>query len=141
MRRILLAGKEILVVIFTLACAVFAFVLTRMPVFVHGSGYEVYYEQNSSANCARTQHPLAVKLMHVTAGESVRYAGDCYEHIKEEYKGELVFCEEAAGVRNYYLYSPLLGAPVDLDGRLVNLHVAVSSEQTAVGTPLIFGGY
>ena len=141
MRRLLLTGKEMLIVLIALLCALFAYALTRLPVFVHGTGYEVYYEQNSSANYARTQHPLAVKLTHITAGESVRYAGDRYKEIQEQYNGELVFCEEAAGVKNYYLYSPLLGDPVDLGGKLINLHIAVSSRQTAVGTPLIFGGY
>lgn len=141
MRRFWLIGKELLTVVLSVACAVFAFALTRLPVFVHGTGYEVYFAQNSTARCERTASPLLVKLTHATAGESVRYAGDRYEEIKAYYKGELVFCESAAGVTNYYLYSPLLGDPVDLGGALVNLHVAVSNGQTAAGTPLIFGGY
>lgn len=141
MRRIWIGCKQVISVLFVLLCACAAFALTRLPVFAQGENYELSYAASSSACMAVTDNPLLIKLTHKTAGESVRYVGDCYECVKERFCAELVFCERAAGVTNYYLYSPLLGEPVDLGGRLVNLHVAVSDTQTAVGTPLIFGGY
>ena len=61
--------------------------------------------------------------------------------LKEKYRAELLFTEESCGVVNYYMYSPLLGNCVFLNGYAVNLHVAVGAEQTAAGTPLVFGGY
>lgn len=61
--------------------------------------------------------------------------------IMESFDAELLFSETACGVVNYYCYSPLLGEGVSLGGYLVNLHVAQSQTSTAVGTPLIFGGF
>lgn len=141
MRRFLITCKEFFCVLLVCACAGFAFALTRLPAFARGEGYEVYAAASSSAEISRTDTPLYFKLTRPTAGESVRYQGNYYESLKEYYSAELVFEEEAAGVHNYYLFSPKLGAPVDLGGKLINLHIAVSGEQTAVGTPLIFGGY
>ena len=83
---------------------------------------------------------MLYKLFTPVAGESARYAGDRCEGIREQFSARLLFTEEVCGVVNYYLYSPRLGEGVVLNGFLVNLHIAVGEEQTAVGTPLIFGG-
>lgn len=141
MRAAFSAVKQILCVAAVLACAAVAFCMTRLPVFDRGNAYELYYTANSSAQSEVASCPLTVKLAHKTAGESARYDGDRYEELFARYRATLVFCESAAGVENYYCYSPLLGDPVDLGGRLVNLHIAVSADQTVAGTPLIFGGY
>ena len=142
MRRILQAGKAVVVALLVILCAVFALYLSRAPVFEQGEGYELSYGQSSSAKTERTETPFLDKLIHGTvAGESVRYRGDRYEKLKAQFSAELLFTEESNGVVNYYLYSPRIAGGVQLYGKTVNLHIAVGSEQTAAGTPLIFGGF
>lgn len=141
MRKIWQAAKAIVTLALVCLCAFFALCLCCSPVFEKGEAYELSYGASSSAKTKRTDMPLFEKLTGAVAGESVRYAGDRYETLKEKFGATLLFTEEACGVVNYYLYSPALGAGVELCGRTVNLHIAVSAEQTAAGTPLIFGGF
>lgn len=140
MRATWSAVKQLICAAAVFICAAAAFCLTRLPVFAQGKAYELYDSANSSGQSEVTKFPLLHKLTHLTAGESARYAGDRKEELAARYRATLVFCENVAGVENCYYYSPLLGDPVDLGGRLVNLHIAVNAEQTVAGTPLIFGG-
>lgn len=121
-------------------CAAFAYALTRLPVFA-GEGYEFSSGTSSSAHIERTDAPFSYKLFHAVAGESARFPGDVRAQLIASYRAEVLFCEEACGVTNYYCFSPLLGAGILLDGRQVNLHIAVGGGQTAAGTPVIFGGF
>ena len=141
MRKTLQAAKAIITLLLAILCALFALVLCYSPVFDMGEVYEVSYGLSSSAQTKRTENPLFEKLTGAVAGESVRYAGDRYEALKEKFGATLLFTEEACGVTNYYLYSRDLGEGCAVGGYLVNLHIAVSEEETAVGTPLIFGGF
>ncbi len=78
------------------------------------------------------------------AGESTVYAAGeaTAAEILASFEAELLFSEEAAGTTSYYAYTPSLGAPVEIGGYAVNLHVAVrAGGETAAGTPLIFGGF
>ena len=141
MRRFLCFLRAAGTVLGCIACAVFALLLLHAPVFAGGEGYEVYYGDSSSCLIERTDEPLLTKLAGGVKGESARFAGDRYEELKARFHAELLFEEEACGVTNYYLYSPDLGGGVYLNGYLVNLHIATGKEETAAGTPLIFGGY
>lgn len=140
MRKILIGAINIGIAAIAAFCAFFAYALHRSPVFAAGEGYEVYGGASSSALVTRTENPFLHKLTAQSAGESVRYSSDCYEELKTQYGAELLFTEESCGVKNYYLYSPCFSDCVRLNGYCVNLHIAVRGEQTAVGSPLIFGG-
>lgn len=142
MRRILSAVKAVLIVLAAALCAVFSLLLVHSPVFERGEHYELYTKASSSSPVRAVGDPVWEKLLAgAVAGESVRYQGDRYEELVKKFHAELLFTEEASGVKNYYLYSPLLRGGVALGDRLVNLHIAVGEEQTAAGTPLIFGGF
>lgn len=115
--------------------------LSRPPVFEGGSGYELYTGTSSGA-IIETQNPALAKFFCPRVlGESARFEGDRCEELRDRFQAHLLFTEEAAGVTNYYLYSPLLGHGTVLCGEVVNLHIAVCGERTAAGTPLIFGGF
>lgn len=123
------------------ACGLFALLLHHSPVFEMGERYELYYGTSSSRITVNAS-PLKDKLLSgKVTGESVRLTGDRREELEIRYSAELLFTEEACGVVNYYYYSPALGGGVRLGEYCVNLHIAVSKEQTAAGTPLIFGGF
>lgn len=141
MKGILCALKGALLLILIAACAAFAAVLIHAPVFEKGEGYELYVG-SSSAPVLVTEDPLGEKLrMGLISGESVRYGTDCAEELIARFRAKLLFTENVCGVTNYYLSSPLLGEGVELKGEFVNLHIAVREGRTAVGTPLIFGGF
>ena len=124
------------------ACAFFLYLLCNSPAFEAGESYTFYLGKSSSAQAVFSETPSLDKLLlSEVQGESAVYSGNVYEQLKTRYRAKLLFTEEAAGVINYYLFSPLLGSGVELGGKIVNLHVAVSAEQTAAGTPVIFGGF
>lgn len=131
-----------LLFIASLSCALFVCALRSSPAFERGEDYTFYLGASSSALSVSSERPALDKLLLAgVKGESTRYAGNRYGELKEKYRARLLFTEEACGVTNYYLYSPVLGDCVSLNGYSVNLHIAVGEEQTAAGTPLVFGGY
>ena len=129
MRRFCTALRECAVVAAAVACVIAVMVLFAAPVFRAGESYTLYLGGSSSALAVETEHPLQDKtLFQNVAGESTIYDGNFYREIKERFHATLLFTEEVCG-------------GVYLNGERVNLHVAVSAEQTAVGSPLIFGGF
>ncbi len=122
-----------------LICGAFAYALTRSPVF-DGDGYELY-AGTSSAAVIVTDSPATLKLTLPVAGESARWEGDLAAELLARFEAKVLFCEEVCGIRNYYCHSPQLGEGVLLNGVRVNLHIAVSGDRTAAGTPIIFGGF
>ena len=142
MRRFLAAVKSVVAVIACAASAVFAYVLISSPVFEKGERYEFYLGASSSALVVESDHPALDKLLLSDAqGESVRYAGDKVQELMKRFREKTLFTERVGETVNYYCYSPLLGKTVALNGYAVNLHLSVNAEQTAAGTPLIFGGF
>lgn len=142
MRKLSSLIKTIAVLVGAVVCVFSLLFLCHSPVFERGTAYELYYGANSSSLMKATKNPVLDKVFSAgVAGESVRYEGDRREEIEARYQAKLLFTEEAAGVTNYYYFSPVLGRGVTLYGHEVNLHVAISSSGTAAGTPLIFGGY
>lgn len=137
--RILGKIKGIAIIGACIACGAFAYALTRSPVF-DGEGYELY-TGTSSAGVIVTDAPAAVKLTLPVAGESARWEGDLAAELLARFEAKVLFCEEVCGIRNYYCHSPQLGESVLLNGVRVNLHIAVSGDRTAAGTPIIFGGF
>ncbi|MDE7297007.1 MAG: hypothetical protein K2N84_07065 [Clostridia bacterium] len=141
MRKLKRMLISIALVLLAGACGVFALLLHHSPVFEKGERYELYYGSSSSRMTVGA-NPIKDKLLSgKVTGESVRLSGDRREELQTRYQAELLFVEEACGVVNYYYYSPVLGGGVRLGEYAVNLHIAVSAEQTAAGTPLIFGGF
>lgn len=53
----------------------------------------------------------------------------------------IVKTEKIDGIINYYYYSKNLARTVTVDGKRVNLHVAVTSSLITVGYPLIYHAY
>ncbi len=142
MKRFLRSFGGVLFTAVVLGCMVLLFLLCRAPAFEGGEGYTFYLGKSSSALTVHTDAPVRAKLLlGDVKGESTVYSGDRYEELKEKYRAKLLFTETVGGVTSYYLHSPFLGAGIKLGGKTVNLQIAVSAEQTAVGTPLIFGGF
>lgn len=109
---------------------------------------EFFVGSASSQGLRRTELEF-FELGKVT-GESVYFQidGEMLPHVlatdvAKKYRAEIVRVEYACGVYSFYAYSPLWVNGVCIDGRFVNLHIAIdlSRQCCTVGTPIIFGGY
>ena len=52
-----------------------------------------------------------------------------------------VHYEEVNGVKNYYYFTNKLFKKEVINGKSVNIHIAVSSDKISLGYPIIYGGY
>lgn len=108
-------------------------------------GERTFYLRNASAQALRTQN-MSLQDTFYVKGESVRLIlrGDGEEfaaRILQTFRAETLFKEEVCGVVSYYCYAPALGKGVCVNGKNVNLHIAVGEGRAAVGTPMIFDGF
>lgn len=140
MRGAFQAFKAFIVAAFSLVCILFAYALCASPAFGGGERYE-FYKGTSSSEIALARFPYEKLLLGKVRGESVRYTGDRAEEVIKAFRAKILFTEEAAGVFNYYCYSPVLRNAIEIEGVTVNLHIACNGRETAAGTPVIFGGF
>ena len=110
-------------------------------------GERAYYlDSASSSSLIKTE--LAVWDVFRVQGESVCFTltaeKENFAHsIVESLGGEILFTEEVCGAISYYAYIPKWGKGISINGKKINLHIAVSTDGKAckVGTPIIFGGF
>lgn len=57
------------------------------------------------------------------------------------YGAEVLFFERASGTLSVYCHSQKLVGGVEVNGNLVNLHIALRGKRCVVGTPLVFDGF
>lgn len=141
MKRIFKTFAGLVTVALVCGCAFFFYVVLRSPKLERGEGYTFYLGKSSSARAVSSTSPLIKLFLGETKGESAVYRGDRYEEFARKYRAKLLFTERVGDTVSYYLYSPDMGESVALCGEAVNLQIAVGGGQTAVGTPLIFGGW
>ncbi|MBD5636832.1 MAG: hypothetical protein HDP28_03285 [Clostridia bacterium] len=140
MRGAFLTIKAFIITAVAIFCVLFVYALTSVSVFPKGSRYE-YYTGTSSEEIIVSRSPIKKLFLSNIKGESVRYTGDRAEELIARFHAEILFTEEAAGIVNYYCYSPSLKNSVIIGDKTVNLHIATSGSETAAGTPIIFGGF
>ena len=111
------------------------------------AGARTFYLDATSSQALRSNE-ITLTNFHRIRGESVRFErllDKSAEEIAMEtlalYGAELLFCESACGVQSFYAFSPELFQGVCVNGRIVNLHIAVSEKGVAVGSPMIFDGF
>lgn len=110
------------------------------------SGERVFYLDSPSSQGIRKEQLSALDIFRVE-GESVRFLrADEQEEalvarIRGLYGAKVLFSESVGGVTSYYCYTGEWNNGIDLDGVVVNLHIAVSKSVCVVGTPIIFDGF
>lgn len=79
----------------------------------------------------------------ISAYKGGRYLsnGEIAMEISARYGAEILIEEETDGVVSYYAYTPRWQDAVYINGKKINLHIAVNKENLAVGTPIIFDGF
>ena len=140
MKKLLFTIKAFCFTALALGSLFIVYALLHAPVFERGERYE-FYTGTSSEEIVLARSPFEKLFLSGIKGESVRYSGDRAEELIKRFRAKVLFTEEASGITNYYCYSPLLERSVVLSGEKVNLHIAVSADKTAAGTPVIFGGF
>lgn len=117
----------------------------RVSKFADISGERVFYLYSASSQ-AKCVSSLSVLDMFCVKGESVAFVSETdgetvVRELISRYGAEIVLREEAGGVISYYAYTPAWGERVCVNGKAVNLHIAVRENACAVGSPIIFGGF
>lgn len=115
------------------------------------AGGESTYYLYSASSQAEIRSTLSLADLAHLKGESAVYVGvqsetgesaeEVVKRITAAYRAEICFVEEIGGTASFYCYSGDLKDGVILNGKKVNLHIAVRADSVAVGTPIIFGGY
>ena len=78
------------------------------------------------------------------AGVSVSFAGDAsdLEEWLELLRADKIFCETIGdGIVCVYGYSPLLKGGIQVDGRKINVQIALNQGTVHIGSPLLLGSY
>ncbi len=138
-----------------------AFCVYLMHAVSFSGGESAYYLYSASSQAEIKEALSLAELAHLK-GESAVYvfgsadgesaasaayrgesclAAEAAKELMASYRARVRFTEEVGGTVSYYCYSPLLKGGVILDGKKINLHVAVRADSLAVGSPIIFGGY
>ena len=143
--------KSFITTAFALAvCGIFAlgFYVKQVVKLEDLQGERMFYLDSASSQ-SLLQDKISWLDFPRIRGESVRFSlqekegngEEVLQSIMEKYHAEVLFSEEADGVISYYCYTDEWTDCVVLQGKKVNLHVAVSSLQCVVGAPIIFGGF
>lgn len=76
-------------------------------------------------------------------GYSKRFKGDYDDLLNEarKHNARIIASEEIGGAFIYYGISDSLGKTVNVDGKIVNIQLAIRGSVITVGTPLIMGSY
>lgn len=109
-------------------------------------GKRAFYLYSASSQ-AKIVENLRFEHLFSIKGESVRFAVTKYEretvaeNVLKKYGAQLVFVEQTGETVCYYGITPRFGQGVLVNGKSVNVHVAVSQTECIVGYPIIFGGF
>ncbi len=130
------------VVVGVASCFLFAGNLCKLKDI---DGKRTFYLYSASSQATQVQ-TLRFEDLFSVKGESVRFAlvedgRTTAEDILSRYDATVCLEERVDGVTSYYAVSPRLGVGVRVGEYTVNLHVAVSTEECVVGSPIIFGGF
>ena len=141
--------KNFLLTVFALfICAVLAlgFYVKRAVRFEDLEGERAFYLDSASSQ-GLMQGEISFLDFPRLRGESVRFpletktADETLRNIVEKYAATVLFTEEIDGTVSYYCYTAQWSDCVTVQGKKVNLHVALSTKQCVVGAPIIFGGF
>ena len=109
------------------------------------SGKRTFYLYSKSSQATITQ-TLPLLELHQIKGESVAFAlqenpQTLLENILQRYGAKVEFIEQIGDSVSYYCYTKKWSNTLILNGKAVNLHIAIDNTSAVVGTPIIFGGF
>ena len=117
------------------ACLFFTLLL-YMVYTVPFYNVEVTYGKGSNCIVKNTKVAMFYDSVCVTKNKDFNY-----QNLANEIGATLQFVEEVNGVVSYYYYSQKIPKMQMLNGKKINLHVAVANNYIKIGSPFIYGGY
>ncbi len=104
------------------------------------------YFLHSASSQALKKNTLNLQEIALKEGESVYFlteekADALRDTLIKDYRAVLVKEERCLDVVSYYCYAAEFGKGLLIDGKRINLHIAVGQGRCAVGTPILFGGF
>ena len=100
---------------------------------------------HSPSSQSRICQTISLSDAFIVRGESVRFScvgeEETLVFLLNAYDAQVLFTEEAGGVRSYYCITPKWIDGICINGVFVNLHIAFDGELGVLGAPLIFGGF
>ena len=136
--------KKFSYIILAVFVAVLVSVYNSKPLFFGlNENYVVYKVDGSSCAVQTVIDTLYYPFMARVKGESckIERLGFDVKSFFDRYNAEIVFTENLEGVTCYYGFSDDINFCSMLNGKLVNLHVAVAKDYVTVGSPIIFGSF
>ncbi len=123
----------------------FLFALSCLRLNFQGEG-ELYSEPNSSSirvNVSENQTGIEkIKSILSVKAENVFVPSKCdLKEILFKYNARIVITERIGEITNYYCRAYSLGSGVYVNGRLINLHIAVADYGYTLGSPIICGSF
>lgn len=76
-------------------------------------------------------------------GITLRYGVDnmSEDALCRKMQARRIYEQDIEGIRCVYLYTPLINESVRIDGKVINMQIAITDSAVTVGFPLIMGSY
>jgi len=129
------------IMILSLICV---YAVNRKPTFMDYSKDFTLYIQSNSSNCVFRKVTSFEYLFRVNVfGESCSIEKERFslEDFLQDFSAQIVLVEEINGLTSYYAYSKDIRYLQVVNGKKVNLHVAVGEDSVVLGTPIIYGSF
>ena len=128
--------KRLVVVCFAFLFITLTYVSTS-KLFVYEKAFVVYGGKSLGKI-------VSEKVMPFTSSDGVFkvFSKDTnYKDLVKKYNAKLVFIEKNGDIVSEYYYSNSLPSKEIINGKKVNLYIAISLEQIVIGSPIIYGSY
>ena len=135
--------KKFSVLIASIILMLGLFISNRVPVFDGLGQYEVYLGSYSMTDKIEKVDKNGFKFMLGVKGESLTIDIDEFNlsDFLSKMNAKIIFTEELFDVVCYYGYSPKIKYLESMNGKLINIHIAISQQHVKVGCPIIYGSF
>ena len=136
--------KRIVCLFLVSVSLLFFFYANKKPVLSDFSKtYEISIKNYSSAENLLTVSQAEFLAVYKVCGESVTLSIDdiSESELIEKLHAIKVFENEINGEKHTYYFSYKIKYGVTLNGRTVNLHIALNGDKIKIGTPIIYGSF
>lgn len=127
-------------VIFSLIICLLSFSIYSPPTLLNYTDKVLIYTGSNSSNAVVKRVDTGYFSFDKIYGESCSLNLSPQE-IFDKFDVEVKFCEVAENVVCYYGYSKKFPYRKKINGKVVNVHVAVEGDRVTLGTPIIYGSF
>ncbi len=136
--------KRAFVFIFSIILIFSLIIFNNTPLFSEYScEYEVFTKSGSNINSVKKVSKGEYIWCFGIKGESCVIEGQkfCLSDFFKQLNADELFSEKVGEIMVYYAFSPQIKYRERVQGKTVNLQVAISKDYVKVGSPLIYGSF